>query len=102
MRIVGPAAMRGPGTPVLCFTLAASLIAGFPGTLAAQDGNVTVNPATLDALEYRMIGPFRGGRSTAVTGHPTDPDIFYAGTTGGGVWKTDAKVRGLNVAPISD
>jgi hypothetical protein len=73
----------------LCFTLAASLIAGFTGTLAAQDGNVTVNPAILDALEYRMIGPFRGGRSTAVTGHPTDPDIFYVGTTGGGVWKTD-------------
>lgn len=89
MRIAGPTATRGTRTPLLYFTLSASLVAGLTGTLAAQDGNVTVNPATLDALEYRMIGPFRGGRSTAVTGHPTDPDIFYAGTTGGGVWKTD-------------
>jgi photosystem II stability/assembly factor-like uncharacterized protein len=36
-----------------------------------------------------MVGPFRGGRSTAVTGVPGQPFLFYQGTTGGGVWKTD-------------
>ena len=40
------------------------------------------------SLEYRLVGPFRGGRSAAVTGVPGEPNLFYFGTTGGGVWKT--------------
>ncbi len=40
------------------------------------------------ALEWRSIGPFRGGRSAAVTGVPGKPNLFYMGATGGGVWKT--------------
>ncbi|WP_394347413.1 WD40/YVTN/BNR-like repeat-containing protein [Ulvibacterium marinum] len=40
------------------------------------------------SLSYRLIGPFRGGRSTAVTGVPGKPNLFYFGATGGGVWKT--------------
>ncbi len=39
-------------------------------------------------LEYRLIGPFRGGRSAAVTGVPEEPNLFYFGSTGGGIWKT--------------
>ncbi|MBT8310041.1 MAG: glycosyl hydrolase [Flavobacteriaceae bacterium] len=39
-------------------------------------------------LEYRLVGPFRGGRSAAVTGVPGKPNLFYFGATGGGVWKT--------------
>jgi photosystem II stability/assembly factor-like uncharacterized protein len=39
-------------------------------------------------LHYRMIGPERGGRVTAVTGVPSQPHTFYMGSTGGGVWKT--------------
>jgi photosystem II stability/assembly factor-like uncharacterized protein len=39
-------------------------------------------------LEYRLIGPFRGGRSAAVTGVPGEPNLFYFGSTGGGIWKT--------------
>lgn len=39
-------------------------------------------------LEYRLVGPFRGGRSAAVTGVPNKPNLFYFGATGGGVWKT--------------
>lgn len=75
--------------PFLCILLAAGFAAGSSGDLAAQDANVTVSPDVLAALEYRMIGPYRGGRSTAVTGHPTDPNVFFTGTTGGGVWRTD-------------
>jgi photosystem II stability/assembly factor-like uncharacterized protein len=44
--------------------------------------------AWFDRLQWRCIGPFRGGRSVAVAGDPNDPNIFYFGTTGGGVWKT--------------
>lgn len=40
------------------------------------------------ALKYRNIGPFRGGRSAAVTGVSGKPALFYMGTTGGGVWRT--------------
>ena len=41
-----------------------------------------------DALAYRLLGPFRGGRSAAVAGVPNKPNLFYFGATGGGVWKT--------------
>ena len=40
------------------------------------------------SLEYRLVGPFRGGRSAAVTGVPEEPNLFYFGAAGGGVWKT--------------
>jgi len=46
------------------------------------------NPALWSGLRYRMIGPERGGRVTAVTGVATEPYTFYMGSTGGGVWKT--------------
>src|SRR5471032_2585362 len=46
-------------------------------------------PASLyDQLQWRMIGPFRGGRVAAVAGVPGDPVTFYFGSVGGGVWKT--------------
>lgn len=41
-----------------------------------------------DAIQWRNIGPFRGGRSAAVTGVPNKANLFYFGATGGGVWKT--------------
>jgi len=51
-------------------------------------------------MRYRMVGPERGGRVTAITGVPSQPLTFYMGSTGGGVWKTtDA---GHNWANISD
>ncbi len=54
-----------------------------------EDPNLVVPPTRFKALEYRMIGPFRGGRVTAVTGIAEQPYTFFMGTTGGGVWKTD-------------
>ena len=53
-----------------------------------KDPNVTVKPEHFSALKYRMIGPTRGGRVTAVEGVPSQPYTFYMGATGGGVWKT--------------
>jgi photosystem II stability/assembly factor-like uncharacterized protein len=40
------------------------------------------------AMRWRLIGPFRAGRVTAVAGVPGDPNTYYFGTPGGGVWKT--------------
>jgi photosystem II stability/assembly factor-like uncharacterized protein len=42
----------------------------------------------IDGLEYRLIGPWRGGRVTAVHGVPGNDQLYYMGATGGGVWKT--------------
>ena len=53
-----------------------------------------------NGLKWRLAGPFRGGRSTAVTGIPKEPHSFLMGTTGGGVWKTDD--AGMNWRNISD
>ncbi len=47
------------------------------------------DPALYDAIEYREIGPYRGGRADSVVGVPGDRDTYYFGSTGGGVWKTD-------------
>ncbi|CAN5470613.1 hypothetical protein BH20ACI3_BH20ACI3_19940 [soil metagenome] len=54
----------------------------------------------LKALQWRNIGPFRGGRVTAVTGVASQPLVYYFGATGGGVWKTTD--GGINWEPITD
>src|SRR5205807_10344781 len=50
--------------------------------------NAGIDPALLKSLEWRSIGPFRGGRVVAVAGDPSEAAGFYFGSTGGGVWKT--------------
>ncbi len=55
-----------------------------PLVLAAQ----TVPEKLFDGLRWRLIGPFRGGRTEAATGVPGDPNTFYFGAAGGGIWKT--------------
>ncbi len=54
----------------------------------------------LNGLQWRSVGPFRGGRVTAVAGVPSQPMVYYFGATGGGVWKTTD--GGVNWEPISD
>ncbi|MBL7872423.1 MAG: glycoside hydrolase [Cyclobacteriaceae bacterium] len=47
-------------------------------------------------LEYRLIGPFRAGRTVAAVGIPTQPNVFFMGVNNGGVWKTDDYGRTWN------
>lgn len=47
-----------------------------------------VDPMLFQEMEWRNIGPFRGGRSNAATGVPSRPGTYYFGGVGGGVWKT--------------
>jgi photosystem II stability/assembly factor-like uncharacterized protein len=58
-----------------------------------------IDPQLLKALEWRLIGPYRGGRVVAVAGDPVDAQTFYFGSTGGGVWKTaDGGITWENVS----
>jgi photosystem II stability/assembly factor-like uncharacterized protein len=55
---------------------------------------------TYQDLHWRMIGPFRGGRTRAATGVPSQPNVFYMGQVNGGVWKSDD--YGRTWSPIFD
>lgn len=50
---------------------------------------LTVISQNFEALQYRTVGPARGGRVTTVTGIPSQPNVFYLGSSGGGVWKSE-------------
>lgn len=57
-------------------------------------------PSRFEALEYRSIGPHRGGRSAAVAGIPGEAATYYMGAAGGGVWRTED--AGQTWANLSD
>ncbi len=60
----------------------------------------TVNPELISAMEWRLVGPYRGGRATTVVGVVDNPQLYYMGATGGGLWKTGN--AGLSWENISD
>jgi photosystem II stability/assembly factor-like uncharacterized protein len=47
-----------------------------------------INPSALGEMQWRSIGPLRGGRTRAAVGVPSEPNVFYIGAVNGGVWKT--------------
>ncbi len=74
-------------------TLALGLVlltasAVLPASGKQDPAKPAVDPALFESLKWREIGPYRGGRSAAVTGIPGQPMTYYFGATGGGVWKT--------------
>ena len=74
----------------VCLTASAVAIASAQQIAADQ----------MKGLSWRLIGPFRGGRVTAVAGIAGDPKTYYMGTPGGGVWKTTT--GGVTWVPIFD
>ncbi|MBK5189078.1 MAG: glycosyl hydrolase, partial [Gemmatimonadaceae bacterium] len=62
-----------------------SKIATTPGADSASHAS---SDPVLRALQWRLVGPFRGGRAVAVTGDPVEKRTFYMGAVDGGVWKT--------------
>ncbi len=96
-------------TLALCFSASESLLAQRQGKrtkaevpkpgLAAVD-SALVDTSLFGMMSWRNLGPFRGGRASAVTGVPGQPNLFYMGTAGGGVWRTEDGGRHWN--PISD
>jgi photosystem II stability/assembly factor-like uncharacterized protein len=66
----------------------------FPLLIPAQQGDL------YRELKFRLVGPFRGGRSVTVAGVPSQPNTYYFGAVGGGVWKTVDS--GTHWEPVSD
>jgi photosystem II stability/assembly factor-like uncharacterized protein len=81
---------------ITCLALIAALFScGAAPALAQQ-----IPPELFSKLHWRLIGPFRGGRITAVTGIPANTAVYYAGTPGGGIFKTTDS--GQTWTPIFD
>jgi photosystem II stability/assembly factor-like uncharacterized protein len=68
--------------------------------LIASSSAQQVPENTYQELHWRMVGPFRGGRTRAAVGVPSQPNVYYMGQVNGGVWKTDDYARTWN--PIFD
>jgi hypothetical protein len=81
---------------ILASIVASAAITVLP--LAAH--SQTIDPSMYSSLRYRLIGPFRGGRTVGAAGIPDQPNTFYVGVNNGGVWKTTDAGRTWN--PIFD
>jgi hypothetical protein len=91
-------------------TLALAAILFAPGHGAAQQSQSMTqsmtqpagprDPGLYSGLKWRMIGPFRAGRAVAATGVPGQPNHFFFGAVGGGVW--ESTTAGENWNPIFD
>ena len=94
--------MRGPRSFFGLALLAALFCSEVPAVFAAavEEKKPKTFSDLFEGMEFRCIGPHRGGRSTAVTGVRHDPLTYYFGGTGGGVWKTSD--GGSNWEPVSD
>jgi len=88
----------------LCLMIAvALLVTGLDATIQqakAKASEPQYDEALYQAMRWRCIGPFRGGRATAVAGIPGQPYTYYFGVTGGGVWKSED--GGMNWFNVSD
>jgi photosystem II stability/assembly factor-like uncharacterized protein len=70
------------------------------GLMPAAAQQHSYDESLIKGLNWRLIGPFRGGRAVAVAGVTSQPNVYYFGATGGGVWKTTDS--GADWQPVSD
>src|SRR5687768_3858473 len=91
-------ATRPPGAPVRSPTQPVQGVSPKPAAMAAPMG--AVNRALFSGMRFRLVGPSRGGRVTAVTGVPSQPRTFYMGVASGGVFRTTD--GGASWQPITD
>jgi photosystem II stability/assembly factor-like uncharacterized protein len=82
------------------FSLPVRAATSAPKTSAASPVAKSSGVEILDGLQWREVGPYRGGRADTVTGVPGQPKVYYFGSSGGGVWKTID--GGQSWSPVSD
>jgi len=82
------------------FLLVPFFLAVATAATAADVSAQRFDPSLFSGLRWRLVGPFRGGRALTATGVPGEPDRFYFGAVGGGVWRTDN--AGRTWEPIFD
>ena len=92
--------MKNPFYNSIYIKLSVLFFLCFTSQLSLTQNNIQYEEKLYNSLEWRNIGPFRGGRSCAAVGVPGKPNLFYFGATGGGVWKTTN--GGRNWENISD
>ena len=88
--------MRFRSVPILALLLACAS----PLFAQVKGGGTPLDPSLYQELRYRLVGPFRGGRTVGAVGIPTQPNVFFVGVNNGGVWKTDD--AGRTWRPIFD
>lgn len=81
---------------LLCFEINAQK----KNTTTASSNTLAFDQTLYSGIKWRELGPFRGGRSSTATGVRGNPNLYYFGTVGGGVWKTQD--AGQTYEPITD
>ena len=101
MRRVPALALAAFLTPLTLPLAATALVAQAKArTVSVAAPSAPFDSTTFAALHWRNVGPWRGGRANAAVGIPSQPLTYFAGYTGGGLWRTDD--AGINWRNISD
>ncbi len=82
------AALSGKPVTFKGYLLASSALALCCSVLPTMAGAQQFSSKLYERMQWRMIGPFRGGRTVAVSGVPGQPNVFYLAAVNGGVWKS--------------
>lgn len=85
---------------ILLFTFVLSFVATEAQKKTTTSTTLSFDQALYSGIKWREVGPYRGGRSSTVTGVPGNPNLYYFGTVGGGVWRT--KDAGQSYENITD
>ncbi len=85
---------------VLLFAFVFSSVAAVAQKKTTPSTTVSFDQSLYSGIKWREVGPYRGGRSSTVTGVPGNPNLYYFGTVGGGVWRT--KDAGQSYENITD
>jgi photosystem II stability/assembly factor-like uncharacterized protein len=85
---------------ILLFAFVLSFVAADAQKKTTPSTTLSFDQALYSGIKWREVGPYRGGRSSTVTGVPGNPNLYYFGTVGGGVWRT--KDAGQSYENITD
>ena len=95
-----PSAERAPSAATAAARALAIVLLALPPLAPRPAAAQQVDPSLFSGMRWRLVGPFRAGRSVAATGVPGEPAHFYFGGADGGVWET--KDAGLTWRPLWD